>query len=61
MKNQLRGIALVIFAVLIVVICIAMTPGYATIFEEIMTIISGFIGFIGVALTFMDETEENKK
>ena len=49
MKNQLRGIALIIFAVLIVVIGIAMTPDLSATFANIMAIIGGLVGFFGVA------------
>ena len=46
MKNQLRGIALIVFAVLIVVIGIAMTPDFSATFANIMPIIGGFVGFL---------------
>jgi len=48
MKYQLTGIALILFAILIVVIGIAMTPDLSFIFGNIMAIIGGFIGFIGL-------------
>ena len=58
MKNQLKGIALIIFAVLIVVIGIAMTPDFSATFANIMAIIGGFVGFFGVALAFIGDSEE---
>ena len=58
MKNQLKGIALIIFAVLIVVIGIAMAPDFSATFANIMAIIGGFVGFFGVALAFIGDSEE---
>lgn len=58
MKNQLKGIALLIFAILIVIIGIAMTPDFSATFANIMAIIGGFIGFFGVALAFIGDTED---
>ena len=58
MNNQLKGIALIIFAVLIVVIGIAMTPDFSATFANIMAIIGGFVGFFGVALAFIGDSEE---
>ena len=58
MKNQLRGIALIIFAVLIVVIGIAMTPDLSATFANIMSIIGGLVGFFGVALAFIGDSDK---
>ena len=58
MKNQLRGIALIIFAVLIVVIGIAMTPDLSATFADIMAIIGGLVGFFGVALAFIGDSDK---
>ena len=38
MKNQLKGIALILFAVLVVVIGIAMTPDFSATFANITAI-----------------------
>ena len=58
MKNQLKGIALIVFAVLIVVIGIGMTPDFSATFANIMAIIGGFIGLFGLALVFVGDSEE---
>ena len=58
MKNQLRGSALIIFAVLIVVIGIAMTPDLSATFANIMAIIGGLVGFFGVALAFIGDSDK---
>ena len=58
MKNQLRGIALIIFAILIVVIGIAMTPDLSATFANIMAIIGGLVGFFGVALAFIGDSDK---
>ena len=58
MKNQLRGIALIIFAVLIVVIGIAMTPDLSATFANIMAIIGSLVGFFGVALAFIGDSDK---
>ena len=58
MKNQLRGIALIIFAVLIVVIGIAMTPDLSATFANIMAIIGGLVGFFGIALAFIGDSDK---
>ena len=58
MKNQLRGIALIIFAVLIAVIGIAMTPDLSATFANIMAIIGGLVGFFGVALAFIGDSDK---
>ena len=58
MKNQLRGIALINFAVLIVVIGIAMTPDLSATFANIMAIIGGLVGFFGVALAFIGDSDK---
>ena len=58
MKNQLRGIALIIFAVLIVVMGIAMTPDLSATFANIMAIIGGLVGFFGVALAFIGDSDK---
>ena len=58
MKNQLRGIALIIFAVLIVVIGIAITPDLSATFANIMAIIGGLVGFFGVALAFIGDSDK---
>ena len=58
MKNQLRGIALIIFAVLTVVIGIAMTPDLSATFANIMAIIGGLVGFFGVALAFIGDSDK---
>ena len=58
MKNQLRGIAQIIFAVLIVVIGIAMTPDLSATFANIMAIIGGLVGFFGVALAFIGDSDK---
>ena len=58
MKNQLRGIALIIFAVLIVVIGIAMTPDLSATFANIMAIIGGLVGFFGVAFAFIGDSDK---
>ena len=53
-----EGIALIIFAVLIVVIGIAMAPDFSATFANIMAIIGGFVGLFGVALAFIGDSEE---
>jgi len=58
MKTQLKGIALIGFAILLVLIGIAMTPEYSATFANIMAIIGGFIGIFGVALVFVGDTDE---
>ena len=60
MKNQLKGIALIIFAVLVVVIGIAMAPDFSATFANITAIIGGFIGVFGLALTFTGDADETK-
>ena len=50
MKQQLKGIALIIFAVLIVIVGIAMTPDLSVYFGNIMAIIGGLIGIFGLVL-----------
>lgn len=60
MKNQLKGIALIIFAVLVVVIGIAMTPDFSATFANITAIIGGFIGVFGLALAFVGDADETK-
>jgi len=58
MKTQLKCIALIGFAILLVLIGIAMTPEYSATFANIMAIIGGFIGIFGVALVFVGDTDE---
>ena len=60
MKNQLRGIALIIFAVLIVVIGIAMTPDLSATFANITAIIGGLIGLFGLVLAFEGGSEDGQ-
>ena len=59
MNIQLKGIALIIFAVLMVVIGIAMTPDLSATFANIMAFLGGFGGFCGLVLACMGDT--NKK
>ena len=58
MKHQLKGIALIIFAVLIVVIGIAMTPDLSVTFGNIMAIIGGIIGIFGLVIACSDGTDK---
>ena len=60
MKNQLKGIALILFAVLVVVIGIAMTPDFSATFANITAIIGGFIGTFGLALAFTGDEDAAK-
>ena len=52
MKNQLRGIGLLIFAVLIVVIGSAMSYDYPNIVETLVPI-GSIVGIVGLALVFI--------
>lgn len=60
MKNQLKGIALILFAVLVVVIGIAMTPDFSATFANITAIIGGFIGIFGLVIAFAGDADEAK-
>ena len=50
MKNQLKGIALIVFSILIVVIGIAMTPDLSVYFGNVMAIVGGAIGIFGLVI-----------
>ena len=58
MKNQLKGIALIIFAILIVVVGIAMTPDFSATFANIMAIIGCIIGIFGLFLACVGDEEQ---
>lgn len=50
MKQQLKGIALIVFSILIVVIGIAMTPELSVYFGNVMAIVGGAIGICGIVM-----------
>ena len=58
MKKQLKGIALIIFGILLVVIGIAVAPVFFLPFASAMAVFGGLIGIVGLVLACVDDKEE---